>query len=124
MGFLNLLRLAKPIDWNRGRLCNSAVVRSVNSEPERHNDELNEYWRKRKQQAWEVVWFLPTSAPPARSDARVQHVAVQFRAGLESRLQSTETTRERLAIKVEGPYQISGNVVLKSREIKQSHNTK
>ena len=29
MGFLNLLRVAQPVDWNRGRLSKLALVRSL-----------------------------------------------------------------------------------------------
>jgi hypothetical protein len=39
VGFLNLLRLAQSVDWNRGRFCELAIVRSLKlrPQPERYN---------------------------------------------------------------------------------------
>jgi hypothetical protein len=104
MGFLNLLRLPEPVDWNPSGLSQLALVRSLNliTQSEGDNDELKQSYTKKNKQRPQVAEVLATAPPRARSDARLQYVAVQFRTGLHSRLQSPESTRERLGMKAGG----------------------
>jgi hypothetical protein len=100
MGFLNLLRLPEPVDWNPSRLSQFALVRSLNllTQSEGDNDELKEPYSKKNKQPPELAEVFATTPPRARPDARLQYVAVQFRTGLHS----PESTRERLGMKIGG----------------------
>jgi hypothetical protein len=104
MGFLNLLRLPEPVDWNPSRLSQFALVRSLNlmTQSEGDNDELKQCYAKKNKQRPKWRKFLQRCSRPHDPMLVLNILVFNFEPAWNRVFQSTETTRERLGMKTGG----------------------